>query len=92
MKTHAERIHTLQACLTNAEESNLYSKQVNDAINAFGNAGTITDAVKFMEEHSQTNFEHVLYRQIEDEGRSYRNFTNSLSRVPSAIIADVDFI
>lgn len=77
---------------SNVREGNLYSREVNQAIEIISNVSTMQEALQQIEAHSALDFENLLYRQVDQESRDLDNFMYQLQRIPSLPSFDVDFI
>lgn len=77
---------------TNVQEGNLYSSDVNTAIDIIAGATNMQEALRQMEENGALNFKQLLFQQIDRESKDLDRFMFELQKIPSLPSMDVDYI
>jgi hypothetical protein len=77
----------------NVEEGSLYSEDVQQAINEIADAEDMQAALQIMwENRNHTDYRHLLFRRVDEEGQNLNRFMEEIKRIPSLPSPDVDFI
>lgn len=85
-------LERLLQSFSNVTEGNLYSEEVNRAIEIIAGAESMQQVLELMRENEGMDFRHLLFRQIDQESRELDRFMFELQRIPSLPSMDVDFI
>ena len=85
-------LEKLMEGFSKVKETNLYSSAVNKAIEIIEGSNTIQETIQAMMDNSAMDFHHLLYRQIDDEGRDLNRFMTDLQRVQPLPAMDIDYI
>jgi hypothetical protein len=88
----ASDLERLLHSFNHVQEGNLYSEEVNRAIEIIAGAETMQQALEQLRENESMDFRHLLFRQIDQESRELDRFMFELQKIPSLPSMDVDFI